>query len=104
MLGIPVLFLITLVISYVFKKINTAKIWITYIVDAFVIAVLFYLSGPNAVKSLLEDSSFVYIIISLFLGLLFLQLIANFLVIGKPFIKGTEIKLSSDILDDGFIK
>ena len=99
-----ILFLITAIISFVFKKINTVNIWVTYGVDIIVVVVLFFLSGSNAIKFLLEDPDFILIIILLFVGLFILQLISNIIVIGKPFIKEKETNSSPYILDDDLIK
>jgi hypothetical protein len=99
--GFLEIFLISIIISFIFKKLNLVKIWLTYIVSLIVCSILFYLSGDLDFKI---NSMFGFITIGMFVAFFILQLISNLLVIGKPFLKEKTHESSSDILDDNFIK
>ena len=106
-IGILEIFLIALLISYIFKRKEIRKVWITYIISLFISG---FFVGLFLLEYFLERNSnelwlVVFLIFFFLLIILILQGFSNLMVIGKAFKKEYDNELSSsDILDDDFIK
>ncbi|HNY55554.1 MAG TPA: hypothetical protein PKI86_08000 [Chitinophagales bacterium] len=103
------IFLISLIISYVFKRKEISKIWITYVVSflisgifigSFLLEILLNKNGSG-----IATSTLILIIFAVLSLILIIQAVTNLMIIGKAFKKEYSIEnSSSDTLDDNFIK
>jgi hypothetical protein len=103
--GLVILFvvlLITLFISYIFERRKIINIWLTYIINLIIFALIFV--RPVAIKALKEDVNFVYFFFGLITIFLIFQLLSNLILIGRYFLRNEINKKSTHILDDNFIK